>query len=70
MLNSQIGSLESKCDELTLSKSDLSRDLASVRIEFSDQIRDYARQADDSVTIKHNLEQMVAHLREEVSRVV
>ena len=68
-MNAQIGSLESKCDELTLSKSDLNRDLASLRIDFTDQVRDYARQADDNVSIKHNLEQVIAHLREEVRNV-
>ena len=31
-------------------------------------MRDYARQVDDSVSIKHNLEQAIGHLREEIER--
>ena len=65
-LHTQIGSLETKCDELNLSRSDLTRDLQSLKVDYTDQIRDYARQVDDNVSIKHNLEQVIAHLREEV----
>ena len=65
-LQTQIGSLEGKCDELTLSRSDLTRDLQSLRVDFTDQIRDYARQLDDSLSFKNNLEQVIVHLREEV----
>ena len=37
-LHTQICSLELKCDELTLSRSDLTRDLQSLRVDFTDQI--------------------------------
>lgn len=66
-MNSQITTLNGKCDELTLVRSDLTKDMESLRIDFTDQIREYARQLDDSVSAKHNLEQVIGHLREEVS---
>ena len=68
-LHTQICSLELKCDELTLSRSDLTRDLQSLRVDFTDQIRDYARQVDDNASTKNNLEQVIGHLREEVCRI-
>ena len=66
-LNTQITSLDNKCDELTLAKSDLTKDMSSLKMDFTDQNRQYARQIDDSVSIKHNLEQVISHLREEVN---
>ena len=65
-LNNQIAGLNSKCDELTCARSDLTKDLASLRIDYTDQVREYARQVDDNVSAKHNLEQVIGHLREEV----
>ena len=65
-LNTQITSLDNKCDELTLAKSDLTKDMSSLKMDFTDQSRQYARQIDDCVSIKHNLEQVISHLREEV----
>lgn len=66
-LNSQITTLTNKCDELTLARSDLTKDLDSLRLDFTDQIREYARRVDDTVSEKHSLEQALSHLREEVS---
>ena len=66
-LNTQITSLDTKCDELTLARSDLTKDISSLKMDFTDQNRQYARQIEDSVSIKHNLEQVISHLREEVT---
>ena len=66
-LNTQITSLDTKCDELTLARSDLTKDMSSLKMDFTDQNRQYARQIEDSVSIKHNLEQVISHLREEVT---
>ena len=38
--------------------------MSSLKLDYTDQIRQYARQMDDSVSVKHNLEQVIAHLRE------
>ena len=65
-LNSQITSLDSRCDELALARSDLTKDMSSLKADYNDQIRQYARQIDDGTSVKHNLEQVIAHLREEV----
>ena len=63
-LNTQIINLDTKCDELTLARSGLTKDMSSLKLDYTDQIRQYARQMDDSVSVKHNLEQVViAHLR-------
>merc|ERR1712109_10223 len=42
--------------------------MSSLKLDYTDQIRQYARQMDDSVSVKHNLEQVIAHLREEIER--
>ena len=65
-LNVQITSLDTKCDELTLARTDLTKDMSLLKVDFTDQIRQYARQMDDNVSVKHNLEQVISHLREEV----
>lgn len=67
-LHGQVCSFEVKCDELTLDKVQIQRDLDCLRIEHQDQSKVYARQLDDHVSTKHNLEQIVGHLREELER--
>ena len=62
----QLAILGSKCDEATMAKSDITQNISTLKVEFNAQLRDLMRQLDDSVSMKHNLEQMVVHLREEV----
>ena len=64
----QIALLESKCDALTLARSDLTKELAALKVDFNCQMRDLIRQVDDSVRVKENMQLQLAQLREEIER--
>ena len=64
----QIALLESKCDALTLARSDLTKELAALKVDFNCQVRDLIRQVDDSVRVKENMQLQLAQLREEIER--
>ena len=63
----QLATLESKCDEATMAKSELTQNISALKLDFNTKLRDFMRQLDDNVSMKHNLQQMVVHLREEVN---
>ena len=64
----QIAILECKSDELDLTRSDLTKELSAMKLDFNCQLRDLLRQVDDSVSVKHSLQQTVAQLRDEIER--
>ena len=63
----QLTTLESKCDEVTLAKSELAQNISASKMDYNCQLRTLMRQIDDNASIKNNLQLMVVHLREEVS---
>ena len=64
----QIAILECKSDELDLTRSDLTKELSAMKLDFNCQLRDLLRQVDDGVSVKHSLQQTVAQLRDEIER--
>ena len=60
--------MECKSDELDLTRSDLTKELSAMKLDFNCQLRDLLRQVDDGVSVKHSLQQTVAQLRDEIER--
>ena len=63
----QISLLERKCDDLNLAKSNWSQNISALKTDYTCQIRDLTRQLDDNMSAKHDMQQVLAHLRDEVS---
>ena len=66
-LQDQVSSLESTCDELRVARQEASRELLCARNQSQDTIRVLQLQLEEQQGKKNSSDQVIGHLREEVS---